>query len=304
MSFGGDADESVSAAMYAQFRDTGINFFDCANVYSGGRAEEILGKLMASERDDLVITTKVAGNMGSDVNRHGTSGRHIALEVENSLKRLNTDRIDLYFLHHFHEDTPIEETLRALDKLVTQGKVLYPAVSNWSAWQIALALGISESRGWARFACIQPMYNLVKRQSEVELLPLAQHQGLGVIPYSPLGGGLLSGKYGVGKRPKDGRLLSLTNYIKRYANEGYYEVADRFVEYAEQQGVHPATLAIAWVAGHHSVTAPIIGSRNVDQLKHALAAAEFDLTEEMRIEISALSPQPPLATDRSEEVPG
>ena len=301
MSFGGDADEAASAALYARCRDTGINFFDCANVYSGGRAEEILGRLMAPERDDLVITTKVAGGIGSGPNARGTSRRHLTMQVENSLERLGTDRIDIYFLHHFHGDTAMEETLRALDDLVVQGKVLYPAVSNWSAWQIALALGMSEMRGWARFACLQPMYNLVKRQAEVELLPLAQHQGMGVITYSPLAGGLLTGKYGAGKQPYGSRLFSSEVYTRRYAGEGYREVAGRFVKYAKDCGTHPATLAVAWAAGHPAVTAPIIGARNLEQLECSLAAADLEITDEMRREISALSPRPSPATDRSEK---
>ena len=170
MSFGGDADEATSKEMFHACLDAGINFFDCANVYAGGRSEEILGKLMAGRRDDLVITSKVAMPTGDGVNDRGLSRRHIMLQVEGSLRRLNTDRIDLYFVHHF-ASTDMEETLRALDDLVRQGKVLYLGVSNWAAWPIAKALGISARTGLTRFECIQPMYNLAKRQAEVEILP-------------------------------------------------------------------------------------------------------------------------------------
>ena len=301
MSFGGDADEATSAAMYRRTREAGINFYDCANVYQRGRAEEILGKLMADERDELVITTKVGSRMRDGANGDGLSRRHIMREAEDSLRRLGTDRIDLYFLHRFDNAVPMEETLRALDDLVTQGKVLYPAVSNWAAWQIAKSLGVSAQEGLASFACIQPMYNLTKRQAEVEILPLAQAEGLGVIPYSPLGGGLLSGKYGATARPDSGRLMDNAMYAKRYGAELHYEVAERFTEYAKEKGIHPATLAVAWAGAHPGVTAPIIGARNVGQLEASLAAADVDMTPAWWAEIAALSYDPGIATDRSEE---
>lgn len=301
MSFGGDADESTSAAMYKRCRDVGINFFDCANVYVGGRSEEILGKVMAGDRDDLIITSKVFGATGPDINQKGLSRRHIMLEVENSLRRLQTDRLDLLFVHQFDRDTPMEETIRALDDLVEQGKILYPAVSNWASWQIAKAHGISAREGLARFECIQPMYNLTKRQVEVEILPFAESEQVGVIPYSPLGGGLLTGKYGIKDRPDSGRLVSNQMYMKRYSQDDYYQTAEDFTAHAKARGVHPATLAVAWVMHHPAVTAPIIGARNVDQLEASLDAINVEMTPEWRAEISALSYEPPLATDRSEE---
>lgn len=201
MSFGDTADEKASEAMYRRCREVGINLFDCANVYSGGRAEEILGGLVAGERDELVITSKAGFPIGSDVNDRGLSRRHIVASVDASLKRLGTDRLDVLFVHTFDPRTPIEETLRALDDLVKGGKILYTGASNWAAWQIATALGISACEGWAGFSCLQPMYNLVKRQAEVEILPLALAEELAVISYRPLGGGLLTGKYGSGRRP-------------------------------------------------------------------------------------------------------
>lgn len=301
MSFGGDADESTSAAMYKQCRDAGINFFDCANVYAGGRSEEILGKLMASDRDELVITSKVCSAVGSGINQRGLSRRHIMLEVENSLRRLQTDRLDVLFVHHYDKDTPMEETVRALDALVQQGKILYPGVSNWSAWQMAKALGISEREGLARFECAQPMYNLTKRQAEVEILPFALSEGVAVTPYSPMGGGLLSGKYGANKRPDSGRLVSNQMYMKRYGEENYYQVAEDFTAHAQERGVHPATLAVAWVMHHPAITAPIIGARNLNQLEGSLAAVDVEMTDAWWNEIAALSYEPPLATDRSEE---
>jgi aryl-alcohol dehydrogenase-like predicted oxidoreductase len=287
--------------MYRRTREAGINFYDCANVYQRGRAEEILGKLMAGERDELVITTKVGSRMRDGVNGDGLSRRHIMREAEDSLRRLGTDRVDLYFVHRFDNATRMEETLRALDDLVTQGKVLYPAVSNWAAWQIAKSLGVCAHEGLASFACIQPMYNLTKRQAEVEILPLAQAEGMAVIPYSPLGGGLLSGKYGATARPSGGRLLDNAMYAKRYGEELHYEVAERFTAYAQEKGIHPATLAVAWAGAHPGVTAPIIGARNVGQLEASLDAANVEMTPAWWAEIAALSYDPGIATDRTEE---
>ncbi len=301
MSFGGDADEATSAALFARCRDAGINFFDCANTYSGGRAEEILGKQVQGSRHELILTSKFYFPMGSDINARGASRRNMRLAVQASLKRLGTDYLDVYFVHHFDEHTPIEETLRGLDDLVSAGMILYPGVSNFAAWQIAKALGISARHGWAPFAVIQPMYNLVKRQAEVEILPLAQSEGLGVIPYSPLGGGLLTGKYAPGVRPESGRLVENQMYIKRYAEEELYETAGRFTQFARQRGFDPAALAVAWVAAHPGVTAPIIGARNLTQLEGSLKSMDIDMTPELRAEVSALSVEPPLATDRSEE---
>ena len=212
--------------------------------------------------------------------------------------------MDFYFLHKFDPHTPVEETLRGLDDLVRQGKILYPAVSNWAAWQIATALGVSARRGLARFECIQPMYSLVKRQAEVEILPLAQAEQVGIISYSPLGAGLLAGKYDTIRRPEMGRLVENQMYMKRYGDPVYYEVAGRFAAHARERGVHPASLAVAWVMSHPAVTAPIIGARNVEQLEASLAALDVPMTPEWRAEISALSVEPPPATDRSEEKSG
>lgn len=300
MSFGSDADEATSGEMFARCLDAGINFFDTANSYTQGRSEEILGRLMKGKRDELVITSKVCSAVGPGPNDRGLSRRHIMLQVEKSLKRLQTDRLDIYFVHHFDAKTPIEETLRALDDLVQQGKILYPGVSNWSAWQIAKALGVSALHSWARFECIQPMYSLAKRQAEVEILPLAKSEGLGVISYSPLGGGILTGKY-LGQKPSEGRLITNQMYQKRYADEMYAQIAARFSEHAKEQGIHPATLAVAWVMAHPAITAPIIGARNVQQLEASLAAADVTLDAEQYAAISALSYEPPPATDRSEE---
>jgi aryl-alcohol dehydrogenase-like predicted oxidoreductase len=290
--------------MFNACRERGINFFDCADVYAGGRSEEFLGKLIRGCRREVVVTSKAYFAASDDVNAMGASRKHIMDSVEGSLRRLGTDRIDLYFIHRFDDRTPLEETLRALDDLVRQGKILYPGASNFAAWQTAKALGISAKEGLAPFYCLQPMYNLVKRQAEVEILPMAQAENLGVIPYSPLGGGLLSGKYGVGKRPPEGRLLTNAVYRTRYGAQTNFEVAERFAEFARARGFDPVSLGVAWVASHPAVTAPIVGARNLEQLKGSLASVDVPMTPELRDEISALSAEPVPATDRIEERTG
>jgi len=301
MSFGGDADAAESERMYRACREQGINFFDCADAYSMGRAEEILGGLMAGEREELVITSKCFNPTGPDVNAKGASRRHITRAVEASLKRLGTDRLDVLFMHRWDPITPLEETLRALEDLVRAGKVLYLGASNYAAWQVAKGLGISARNGWTRFDVIQPMYNLVKRQVEVEILPLARAEELGVITYSPVGGGLLSGKYGPDKRPEATRILTNEEYKARYGEDWVFETAGRFTALAEKLGVHPVSLAVAWVAAHPDVTCPIIGARSLEQLQPSLHALEVEMTSGLRDEVAALARTPPPATDRLEE---
>jgi aryl-alcohol dehydrogenase-like predicted oxidoreductase len=298
MSFGGDADEATSGAMYKAVRDAGINFFDSANEYSKGKSEEILGRQIKGHRDEVVITTKCFNPTGPDVNARGANRRHVAQAVEASLRRLQTDRIDVLFLHRFDAVTPIDEMMRALEDMVRAGKVIYPAVSNWSGWQTQRAVDIQERNNWARLQVVQPMYNLVKRQAEVEILPMAEANGIGVIPYSPAAAGLLSGKY---SGEATGRLKTNKMYEARYGDEWMFDVAGKYAAFCRQSKLHPVSTAIAWVAAHPAVTAPIIGARNLEQLKDSLAAVNVDMTPELRAEIAALSRTPPPATDRSEE---
>ena len=300
MSFGDEADETTSAAMFKRVREKGINFFDTADVYAGGASEKILGKLVADCRDDVVLTSKVFFPTGDGPNNAGLSRRHIMSAAEASLRRLDTDRLDFYFVHAFDDNTPIEQTLRALDDLVRQGKILYPAVSNWSAWQIATALGIQAREALSRFELVQPMYNLVRRQAEVEILPLAQAERLGVITYSPLGGGLLTGKYATRTRPATGRLVENARYVARYGRESDYVTAEEFTTIARETGYQPASLAVAWAMAHPGVTAPIIGARNLDQLDDTVAALDIDMTTELYDRIAATSTTPAPPTDRTE----
>lgn len=301
MSFSSEADPGVSARLFDRCLGAGINVFDCADVYAGGRAEAILGDLVTSARDQVVLMTKAYFPMGDGPNDRGLSRYHLVRAVESSLRRLKTDRIDVLFLHRWDDVTDLEDTLRTLDDLVRQGKVLYLAASNFAAWQTMKAIGLAGARGFTPLMCIQPMYNLLKRQAEVELLPMAASEGLGVIPYSPLGGGLLSGKYGITRRPETGRIVDNKMYTVRYAQPANFGVAERFCALAAEMGHHPATLAVAWVRSHPAVTCPLIGARNLEQLEPLLKAADLELTEEERAAVSALSYAPPPATDRNEE---
>ena len=300
MTFGREADYSASKEMFDKCRDAGVNFFDCANVYSQGQAEKILGKLIPDCRSELIVTSKFGGQMGSDLNDRGASRRNIVSSLEASLKRLKTEYLDVYFLHQLDLFTPIEETLRALDDVVAQGKVRCIGVSNFAAWQIARALGIAERNSWTPFHCIQPMYNLVKRQAEVEILPLAQSENLGVISYNPLAGGILSGKYGTDRKAKTGRLTKDDMYQKRYSDQWIYDAAVKFGQFAAENDYHPVSLAVAWVIHHPAVTAPIIGARNVEQLKDSLQSSVIELGSDLYDAICRLTPTPPPATDRSE----
>ena len=298
MTFGGDADEPTSTALYKACRDAGINFYDCADQYNKGRSEEILGRLIKGHREDLVITTKCFNPSGDDINARGNSRRHVTRAVEASLKRLQTDRVDVLFLHQFDPRTPIDESMRALEDMVRAGKVLYPAVSNWSAWQTQKAVDLQERNNWARLQVIQPMYNLVKRQAEVEVLPMAASNGIGVISYSPAAAGLLSGKY---SGDASGRLKTNKQYTARYGEPWVFEVADKFVAFCKQRGMHPVSAAVAWTGAHPAITAPIIGARSVEQLQASLDSVKIDMTPTLREELSALSRTPPPATDRLEE---
>ena len=301
MSFG--ADEDLAAALFDRCLEAGINHFDTADVYGGGRSEEILGALVsrAGCRDRVVIATKAYFPTSKDPNARGSSRYHLVRSAEASLRRLGTDRIDLFYLHRFDEETALEETLRALDDLVRRGLVLYPALSNFAAWQVVKALGIAARDRLAPPVCVQPMYNLVKRQVEVEILPMCRSEGLGVIPYSPTGGGLLTGRFTAGARPAGGRLVENKAYRYRYGAAEYYQVAERFAALARERGHHPAALAIAWVAGQPEVTSVLLGARTVEQLEPLLGALDIALDDELRAAIAEIAPAPPPATDRNEE---
>ena len=305
MNFAHGVDEDMAKRIFQRCREKGVNLFDTANIYGDnrcGESERILGECLKGVRDECIVISKVGTTkQNRPDNDGGLSRRYIMLEVEKSLRNLGTDRIDIYMVHHMDPDTPIDETLRAFDDLKRQGKIVYAGISNAAAWEIALSLGISYREGLARFDVVEPMYNLVKRQAEVEILPLCQHENLGVVSYSPLGAGLLTGKYRGGNLNVEGRLSESKRYSGRYADEQNFRTADEFVAHAEKRGVNPIPLAIKWVMSNPAITCPLIGAKNIEQLDLALSAADIEMTDEWRAEITALSVDPPSATDRSEE---
>jgi aryl-alcohol dehydrogenase-like predicted oxidoreductase len=279
--------------MYDACRQAGINFFDTAYVYTEGRSEEILGKLISTEREDLVLVTK-AGAVG------GSSARNIREQLDISLTRLNQDYTDIFFLHRFDDDVPLEETFAELAKLKEQGKFYHLGVSNFAAWQVMKAQGVANLKGYPRIEILQPMYNLVKRQAEVEILPMAAAEDIAVISYSPLGGGLLTGKYR-GGIIGEGRFSWDEKYAARYGQDWMHKAATSLSEIADEAGVAPPALAVAWVAKHPAITAPIISARNLDQLAPSLEAAMITINADMYAQLNALVPTPPPATDRLEE---
>ena len=300
MTFGDGADKKTSELLYNTCRDKGINFFDCANGYAKGESERILGQLIKPHREEVLIATKVYFPTGPNINDRGLSRSHMTKALDASLKRLDTDYIDVYYLHHFDEETALEETFMALDDFVGQGKIQYIGVSNFSAWQIMKAKAIIETRQLAAVSCVQPMYSLLKRQAESELLPMASSEAMGVFSYSPLAGGLLTGKYS-GENPGNGRFDTNKMYQNRYRDRFYQESVDAYVQFAQEHQLDAVSLAIAWVMSNPAVTAPIIGARNLQQLEPCLAALEIELTDEMMAMLDQISPPAPLATDREEE---
>ncbi|MBL4601108.1 MAG: aldo/keto reductase [Emcibacteraceae bacterium] len=308
MTFGSGADEAESAKIYNAARDKGINFFDCANLYAGGNSEEILGNLIKPHREEVIISSKayfpidtyVGG--GATTWERGLNRTHVTRAVDDSLKRLKTDYIDIYYMHRFDDDCSLEESLSVYNDLVHQGKINYIGLSNFAAWQYMKAVGITKLHNYAPISCIQPMYSLLKRQCEIEILPMAKSEGLGVFSYSPLGGGILSGKYlKPGVVNEQGRLNTMAMYKKRYEDKKHMQIAQKLSDYAAAHNVNPISLAIAWVGSHAALSAPIIGGRSVEQLLPSLASVDIDMTDEMRCEISTLADAPPTATDRSEE---
>ncbi|MBY6113003.1 aldo/keto reductase [Mameliella alba] len=291
MQFGGRATEADSRAMFDACHAAGIAHFDTAYVYTDGESERLLGRFAADAREDLFIATKAkfAG---------GASRDNIRASLNESRKRLNMEVIDLYYMHRWDGDTPLEETFETLAQLQAQGAIRYIGVSNYAAWQVMKAQAVAAGLG-TRIDVIQPMYNLVKRQAEVEILPMCASEGILPVPYSPLGGGLLTGKYAKGGT---GRLTEDAMYSNRYARPEMHTAAEALSDLARELGTDPATLAVAWVAAHPSRPAPILSARNADQLRPSLAGMSHALEESLYARISSLSPTPPPATDRLEEV--
>lgn len=290
MQFGGAADAVESQAMFEACRVNDINFFDTAHTYTGGLSEKFLGKSIQQDRDRLIIATK-AGYTG------GSGCDNLLQQFDESRSRLDLDTLDILYLHRWDPDTPLRETFETLYHLQETGKVRYIGVSNFAAWQVMKAQAVADSIG-THIDIVQPMYSLVKRQAEVEIFPMALAEGISASPYSPLGSGLLTGKYLSGGT---GRLSTDKRYAARYGQDWMVETARGLSMLAVEMGIDAATLAVAWAGHHPAVTAPIISARNVAQLKPSLEAQSLTLTGEDYTRIDALSARPAPATDRLEE---
>ncbi|MGW1504117.1 aldo/keto reductase [Streptomyces mirabilis] len=260
--------------------DAGVNLIDTANMYSSGAAEEILGKALAGRRDTVLVSSKVRLPMGDGPNDEGLSRRHILDQVDASLRRLGTDHLDIYHVHQWDGLTPLEETMQTLDSLVVSGKVRYLGVSNFSGWQLMKALCVADAHGYQRFVSNQIYYSLESRDAEYELVPVSVDQGLGILVWSPLAGGLLSGKYRRDRQPEDGRHLTEWSEPPVRDEEKLYDTIDTLVEVASARGASPAQVALAYVLTKPAVTSVIVGARKDEQLADNLGAADLELSPE------------------------
>jgi 1-deoxyxylulose-5-phosphate synthase len=301
MTFGLQSDEKTSIAVMDRAFEAGVTFFDTADAYplggtveTSGQTEEIVGRWLKGRRDDVILATKVFGRMGPNPWQGGGSRKHIMDAIDGSLRRLQTDYIDLYQMHSPDPDTPIDETLSALDDIVHSGKVRYIGCSNYLAYQVARAIGRSETLGLARFDSVQPRYNLLFRQIEHELLPLCAEEGIGVIPYNPIAGGMLSGKHKPGT-PTEGSRFTLGTaagrYQDRYWNDWGFSTVERLAPVAAEAGLPLVTLAVAWVLANPAITAPIIGASRPDQLDESIKATDVTLPTDLVQRLNELTEQ-------------
>jgi aryl-alcohol dehydrogenase-like predicted oxidoreductase len=282
MTFAREADEATSAKLLDRYLEAGGNFIDTADVYADTRSEEVLGRLLRGRRDEVVLATKGHFATGGGVNDRGSSRLHLTSAIEASLRRLQTDRVDLYQVHSWDAYTPVEETLATLDDLVHQGKARYLGISNFTGWQAAEATGLQRHHGWAPFVTIQPQYSLITRDIEREVLPAALDAGLGVLPWGPLGGGFLSGKYHRDRPPPpDSRISTATDDMEeawaRRATERNWAIVNAVQQVAEQTGHSMPQVAINWLLTRQGITAPILGARSLEQLEDNLGAIGWRL---------------------------
>ena len=296
MTFGREADEDVSHQMLDRFTEAGGNFIDTADTYSFGRSEEIVGSwLKGQQRDNLVIATKVYGEMRTGGPVQGAGRKHIMSAVEASLRRLGTDHIDLYQIHVFDDATPFEETLSTLDRLVSSGKVRFVGASNYTGWQLQKSIDISRHHGWEPFVSLQPLYNLIDRDAECELVPVCLGEGVGLIPWSPLAGGWLTGKYrrGMSSAPAGTRAAEAGDEAwAAHDNELTWRIVDTVVAIAEECDRSPAQVALRWLLQQPAVTATIIGARSVRQLDDNLGAGGWALSDDQVRRLTEASDRP------------
>ena len=294
MTFGGEADEATSHRLLDRFVEAGGNFVDTADVYGGGPSEEIVGRWLASRsRDDLVIATKLFWPTGDGPNDHGAGRKHILAAVRDSLRRLRTDYLDLYQVHAFDESTPVEETLSTLNDLVRAGTVRHLGVSNYAAWQLQKSLDVARHRGWEPFVSLQPLYNLLDRDTELELAPVCRNEGVGIIAWAPLRGGWFTGKYrrGMTSAPPDSRWeADKQPWLGDWAtsvDERTWSVTDTVLAVADEVGRSQAQVALRWVLQRPGVTAPIVGARTTAQLDDNLGASGWSLDDKQMRRLTA-----------------
>lgn len=292
MTFGLQCDEKTSFAILDAAAGHGITFLDTANAYplggkleDMGRTEEILGKWLKGKREQFVLATKCSGKMGNAPWQQGTSKKHVLSAIDDSLKRLGTDYVDLYQVHHFDANTPVDETVEAFDAVVKAGKARYVGVSNYHAYRVARALGRAEALRLTKLVSVQPRYNLLYREIEPELLPLCRAEGLGVLVYNPLAGGLLSGKYRAGEAPRQGTRFTLGmaagRYQRRYWQQAHFEAVETLRKAVEPRGLELAAVAVAWVLAQPGVSSVLLGASRPDQLAPLLAAPGLELDDEL-----------------------
>lgn len=276
--FGAKVDADGVARIIHHALDLGLNFIDTADMYTDGRSEETIGRAIADRRGDVILATKVGWKIGDGPNDVGASRQRIMDGVEASLRRLNTDHIDLYQIHRFDPHTPFEETMRALDDLVRSGKVRYIGASNYAAWQLCRANDVAEMAGGMRFVSVQPHYHMLKRSIETELIPYCEAFGIGVIPYFPLAGGFLTGKYEQGAAPPEGSRGETSEYVQRYFTPRNFAIVKSLQNFAEGHRRTMAELAVAWLLARPQVSSVICGATSTTQVENNLKAADWELT--------------------------
>ncbi|GIQ61599.1 aldo/keto reductase [Paenibacillus cisolokensis] len=287
--FGKRADRDTSISIIEHALDRGINFIDTANIYANTESESIIGQALAGKRHDVVLATKAGLPRGQGPNDSGSSRYHLQRELENSLRRLRTDCVDLYQIHTFDPNTPLDETLRTLDDMIRSGKVRYIGASNYAAWELMKALAISDRQGYARYISTQVSYSLADRTPEQELVPLCADQGVGIIPYFPLAGGILSGKYGAANGVPAGSRADTDPTFRRFLDEKTIALGDRVGRLAAERGWSPSVLSLAWLMDRPAVSTVIVGATRVGQLEENLKSLEIGLDAEVKAALDEMS---------------
>lgn len=286
--FGGKVDLRTTKEIINAALDEGVNLIDTANIYQEGRSEEFIGKALVARRDEAIIATKFYFPMGEGPNDRGGSRQHILREVEASLSRLNMETIDLYQIHRWDENTPVQETMRALEDLIRSGKVRYIGASNFSAWQLTQANAVAEMQGWSKFISIQPHYHMFERGIEEELIPACEYFNIGVLPYFPLAGGFLTGKYEEGKPAPEGSRGESSDYVQSYLTPEHFRKLDSLKAFAEDRGRAINELAIAWLLAQPQISSVIAGATKVDHIRDNVNAADWELSDAERSEIGEI----------------